>query len=71
MSPSPVTCSENADIEEAARLMEDNKIRRILATGDNQEVVGVLSLGDLAEHARQGLSGEVIKEVSTPSEPDR
>jgi len=71
MSASLVYCDENADIKEAANLMEEHMIRRLLVTGKNKKVSGVLSLGDLAEHARKSMAGEVIREISTPSEPDR
>jgi len=71
MTTSLVYCDENADIKEAAKMMEDHMIRRLLVTRGGKEVVGVLALGDLAEHARKSMAGEVIKEISTPSEPER
>ncbi len=71
MSTSLILCEEGTDIGEAAKMMEDHMIRRLLVTGDNKEIVGVLSLGDLAEHARKSLAVEVIKEISIPSEPER
>lgn len=71
MSSSLIYCEENVDIKEAAGKMEDHMIRRLMVVDNDNKVIGVLSLGDLAEAAKKSLAGEVIKEISTPSEPDR
>jgi CBS domain-containing protein len=63
---------QDRDVQEAARLMEDKQIRRILVLNEQDQIVGILSLGDLAvRHGDQDLSGEVIERVSEPSAPDR
>lgn len=59
---------KNRDVHEAAQLMETKQIRRILVLDDDGEVVGILSLGDMA--VRQPdleLSGEIVERVSEPS----
>jgi len=58
---------EDQDVSEAARLMHDNQIRRlvILSRGDGH-MVGVVSLGDLAVNVDDKLSGEVLQSVSEP-----
>jgi CBS domain-containing protein len=70
MSPGVIYCYEDEDVKQAARIMEEKQIRRLLVMDRNQQTVGIVSLGDLA--TRQGddrLSGEVLERVSEPSQP--
>lgn len=62
-----IYCFEDQNVDEAAKLMHDNQIRRlvILRRGDKQ-MVGVVSLGDLAINVDDKLSGEVLQSVSEP-----
>ena len=48
MTPNLIVCYEEQSLEEAARLMESQQIRRLLVVNREKELVGVLSLGDLA-----------------------
>ena len=60
-------CYEDQDVYEAARLMEEKQIRRLPILNRANELVGIVSLGDLATAAGdQGQPGEVLKEVSEP-----
>lgn len=55
------------DIEEAAELMAERQIRRVLILDADRRLVGVVSLGDLAVHAADCCrSGEVLERVSEP-----
>ena len=70
MSPGVIYCYEDEDVKQAARIMEEKQIRRLLVMDRNQQTVGIVSLGDLA--TRQGddrLSGEVLERISEPSQP--
>ncbi|MBW3539898.1 MAG: CBS domain-containing protein [Planctomycetes bacterium] len=62
---------EDQDVEEAARLMRDRKIRRVLVKGADGRLCGVVSLGDLAVDVGNDLSAEVLQGVSQPAEPQR
>ena len=65
---SPVIyCFDDQDVREAAKIMHDNQIRRlvVLNRGDKQ-IAGVVSLGDLAMHVEDKLSGEVLQSISEP-----
>ncbi|NBC34043.1 MAG: CBS domain-containing protein [Alphaproteobacteria bacterium] len=65
MSPELVYCLEDQDVGEAAALMADNQVRRLPVVNSEKQLVGVLSLGDIAvgtEHA--GLSGATVEAVS-------
>jgi CBS domain-containing protein len=66
-TPEVLCCSEEDDIETAARIMEDNQVRRLVVLGDDQAVVGMLSLGDLAlKTSNDHLAYEVLERVCEP-----
>jgi CBS domain-containing protein len=48
MTPNLIVCYEEQSLEEAARLMENQQIRRLLVVNRHKNLVGILSLGDLA-----------------------
>ena len=70
MTSKLVTCKITDDIQQAVRLMEDNRVRRLLVQDEQGEIAGILSLGDIATHTEECLSGELLKEVSEPSRPE-
>jgi CBS domain-containing protein len=69
MSPGIVYIYEDQDVEEAARLMEVKKIRRLPVLNRDKRMVGIVSLGDLAVDAGTALSGEALQEISQPVHP--
>jgi CBS domain-containing protein len=69
MSPGIVYIFEDQDVEEAARLMEVRKIRRLPVLNRDKRLVGIVSLGDLAVEAGTAISGEALKEISQPLHP--
>ena len=70
MTPGPVWCYEDEDVREAARIMEEKQIRRVLVFDRNNRVAGIVSLGDIATRlGNENLSGEVLERVSEPSQP--
>jgi CBS domain-containing protein len=72
MTREVIDCRETRTLQDAGDLMEKNHVRRVLVTNDSDDVVGVLSLDDLAKRVRNPiLTNEVIREVSTiqPEEP--
>jgi CBS domain-containing protein len=72
MTLSIVNCFEDQDIEDAAKLMEEKQIRRLVVLNRNKRLVGIVSLGDLAVRAADDrLSGEALEGVSEPAVPAR
>jgi len=71
MSTDVQWCYEEQSIEEAAQLMRDAQIRRLPIVDHDRKLVGVISLGDLAAKGGEQQASEALKEISTPSEPDR
>jgi len=65
-------CYEDQEIEEALSLMDVKQIRRLPILNRDQELVGIVSLGDLAVHSgEKELVGDTLKEVSRPALPRR
>ncbi len=50
MTPDPVWCTEADDVSCVLELMSINQLRRIPVVNDKHEVVGIVSLADLARH---------------------
>jgi CBS domain-containing protein len=72
MTPGVVYVFEDQDIEEAASLMKERQIRRLVVLDRDKRLVGILSLGDIAADIQdEELSGEVLERVSEPAEPFR
>jgi CBS domain-containing protein len=72
MSEHIVYAFEDQDIEDAARLMEQKKIRRLVVLDRNKRLKGIVSLGDLAvESGDRARACEILHEVSDPSGPRR
>lgn len=64
MSEECYWCAENEDLEDAVRIMEQNQVRRLPVMNEKKEIVGMLSLEDVALHAPASLTGEVLKAVA-------
>lgn len=69
MTPEVLCCLENDDIEEAARIMQENQVRRILVLNESEHLVGVIFLGRACAISGDRLmAGETLESVSDPSE---
>jgi CBS domain-containing protein len=64
MSKEVITCKADQDIEEAARIMIDNHIRRLIVLDDNGGLAGFFSVDDLVRGSHE-LAGAVL-EAATP-----
>jgi CBS domain-containing protein len=65
MTPDVVYCFEDQDVREAARLMQENQIRRLVVLNRDKRLVGIVSLGDLAvEAGDEKLAGKTLEDVS-------
>ena len=64
---SPVVyCYEDQDVEEAARLMRDNQIRRLVVLNRNtNQPAGVVSLGDLSRNVKEKTAGQTLERISS------
>jgi CBS domain-containing protein len=72
MSKELITCLEDQDVKEAAELMQSKQIRRVPVLNRDKRLVGMLSLGDLAQRIQDSkLAGKTLEEVSTPGKSSR
>ncbi|MBZ0123989.1 MAG: CBS domain-containing protein [Roseovarius sp.] len=58
-----VSCRASQSVREAANLMGDRQIRRLVVLDDSGAVCGVLSLGDIANDVSEELAGQTLGEV--------
>lgn len=67
MTPELIYCYDDEPVREAAKLMERYQIRRLPIINRDKQLVGIVSLGDLAvETSNEKLSGKVLEQVSEP-----
>ncbi|MBC9784746.1 CBS domain-containing protein [Heliobacterium chlorum] len=69
MTSDPVTASPDMDVHAAADLMAERQIRR-LPVVENDRLVGIVALGDLAvTNIFQNEAGDALSEISEPARP--
>jgi len=49
--------------------MQERQVRRLLVMSRDKRLVGIVSLGDLATEGKKKQAGEVLQDVSEPSQP--
>jgi CBS domain-containing protein len=59
-----VTVDPQQSLEEAARLMAGNQVRRLPVVEEDGRLVGILAQKDLAEAGHDLLTGEVVERIS-------
>ena len=63
-------CTGEQSVQEAMQQMADVQIRRLPVVDSEHQVVGIVSLGDLATR-HQGHVAAALRRISDPSMPDR
>lgn len=71
MTGEAITVAADADVQEAARIMEDRQVRRLLVTENGRAVMGIIAQADIALAASDQLVGEMVEEISEPSSRQR
>jgi CBS domain-containing protein len=67
MTPDVYYCFDDQNVIEAADMMRDHQIRRLLVLNRDKRMVGIVSLGDLAvESGDRRLSGSTLEAISQP-----
>jgi CBS domain-containing protein len=65
MTSKVITCSEEQDVRDAAQLMAEYQIRRVLVCDRRGQLCGVVSLGDIAVGVRdERLVGETLRHIA-------
>ncbi|AOU64478.1 CBS domain-containing protein [Legionella pneumophila] len=57
-------CYETDDVQEASQSMKDMQIRRLIVLNKDKKLTGVISLGDIALHCDDKLTGDTLEEIS-------
>jgi CBS domain-containing protein len=68
MSSAPITVRPDTSVEECARTMQQHQLRRILVLDASGRCCGIVAQADLARHADESLTGDVVKDVSQSGE---
>jgi CBS domain-containing protein len=72
MTPRTVYGYEDQDVEDAAKVMQQEQIRRLPVVNREKQLVGIVALGDLAVKAgTYQIGGETLEQVSKPAESRR
>ena len=72
MTPEVFYCFADDDIHEAAELMEEKSIHRLLVLDESNEPAGFVSLADFAVKSRdERLAWEILEKISEPACPHR
>lgn len=72
MTEGAVSCPEEQSVEEAARTMEREQIRRLVVVDEDNIATGMVSLADIAVKASdEELAGETVEEISKPAQPNK
>jgi CBS domain-containing protein len=56
----------DGDVQDAVRMMEANKIRRVPVVDGHGRLAGIVSIADLALAGKQEATAQVVKQVSEP-----
>lgn len=65
MTPEVIYCYEDQRVEDAAAVMEQQQIRRLIVLDRDKRLVGIVSLGDMATHRQsKKVAGEALSEIS-------
>jgi len=69
MSEGVTYCFEDDDVKEAARLMREKQVRRILVLNRDKRLTGIVSLGDIAVDTGgdKQVTGKTLEAVSRPT----
>jgi len=65
MTKDIVYCTGDQDVEQAMRLMGDKQVRRLPVVDNDKNLIGIISLGDLAVRQRGNIA-QTVREVSEP-----
>jgi CBS domain-containing protein len=72
MTPEIVYCFEDQEASEAEQLMSERQIRRLAVLNRDKQLVGIVSLGDLATKTDKTRAvGKTLEKVSEPTEPSK
>lgn len=70
MTSQVATVTPDMDVEDVAGMMSDKQIRRMPVV-ENNKLIGIVALGDMATDARFDIeASDALTEISRPSKPE-
>lgn len=64
-------CLEDDTLDDIVKHMAALQVRRLLVfTREGNRLIGVVSIGDIAAHAGEHITAELLRRISEPSRPD-
>lgn len=70
MTADPMHVHEDDDIEKVSALMRHAQVRRVPVMDRQEQLVGILSLGDLATRGESEEAGDALAAISAPAGAD-
>ncbi|TLS36902.1 CBS domain-containing protein [Pseudalkalibacillus caeni] len=72
MTKDPECVHPDTDINEAFNLMSEKQIRRLPVVDQNNQLAGIVSIGDLAVKLNENReSGDALDQISRPAKPEK
>lgn len=71
MTAEPHWCYEDQPLDDVLEAMREAQLRRMPVVDRAQQLVGIISLGDLAVKGDEGKAGEALEQISEPAAPAR
>ena len=68
MTQGVVYCFEDQEVKEAAKIMKEHQVRRLIVLNRDKRLVGIVSLGDLAVEGDQRSATQALKGISQPAQ---
>src|SRR5512144_187410 len=66
MSSPAVTTTPDARLEDVVRTLEERRVRRMPVVAKDGSCCGMISQADIAQHAPEQMTAEVVRTVSQP-----
>ena len=64
MTPKCLYCFEEDSVEDTAKNMAENQVRRLPVLSKDKRLVGIITLGDISLKASKETAGEALKGIS-------
>ncbi len=71
MTAAPCWCYEDQPLDDVIEAMRDAQLRRMPVVDRSQQLVGIITLGDLAVKADESQAGSALEQISEPARPAR
>lgn len=71
MSPKTYYCFDDQDAEEVCANMSDIKVRRLPVVNREKRLVGVVSIGDLAQNVNKIKLGQTVQSITDPADQQK